>query len=437
MSIEHSPNITKDGLVFHYDVNNEKSFKGAPTTNHIYKYNPRIDSSYISFSASALGTWNRNHSDAITVYNDLGSNISNRTNAGVAIDWYNYYHAIWTYDNELKKPVVTMRDFDGSWKAYSFATGLGTFTSYGLTTGSKYTISWLQWTDDITKTVYAGLYSPQIGTGTNGFQDGLSNTVSPLTSFNTKARTWQRVYCTYTISANTRLDFANPNCYMYGLFGARATLKIADVQLEMLPYPTGFSRLQTRTVAQSMYDLTGNSTIDMTNATFDSTGKLYFNDDHFVRATNTQLSHRTDGLTYSCWVKHTSLDTNYSTYFENGLYTGGILLRQEGPTYMNVFCMGVHTGTLYFTVSINTWYNIVFVRRGDLLFLYVNGVSYGSIAITVDIVLNTSYLYIGRSQHAVGQGIVGYLDVAQVYTRGLSDAEIKQNFNALRGRFGV
>ena len=37
------PNIVRDGLVFHYDLSDGKSFAGEPTTNYIYHQNPRID----------------------------------------------------------------------------------------------------------------------------------------------------------------------------------------------------------------------------------------------------------------------------------------------------------------------------------------------------------------------------------------------------------
>ena len=47
----------------------------------------------------------------------------------------------------------------GQWKAKSFGTGLGSWNSLGLTHGSKYTISWLQWVDNLSKNAKAGLYT--------------------------------------------------------------------------------------------------------------------------------------------------------------------------------------------------------------------------------------------------------------------------------------
>ena len=116
MALGNSPSIITNGLVFHYDMNNIKSFKGAPITNYAYDQNPRIDSSYAQYSATTSGTWAAKHSDAIRVYNDAGSDITGYVNTGVG-DWTNTYHAIWSYDDDLARPVVVLRDYDGNWRS--------------------------------------------------------------------------------------------------------------------------------------------------------------------------------------------------------------------------------------------------------------------------------------------------------------------------------
>lgn len=205
------------------------------TNNIMYFENPRIDQTYEPYVATALGTWQAKHPDAITVYNINGINISSYINTGVT-DWTNTYHAIWTYDNELGKPVVTMRDVDGVWKAKY--RGLGkSMNALGLGAGSKYTISWLQWTEDVTKTAQAGLYG-QNNSATNGFHDGQS-TGKP-SAYNTKPYVWQRVYATFTVNSIWNMD-ANLTLFMYGTVGPRKTLKISDLQIEPLPCPTLYS----------------------------------------------------------------------------------------------------------------------------------------------------------------------------------------------------
>ena len=78
MSVKVGPQATLTGLIFHYDsANTLKSWKGKPTTNYVYTQNPRVDTSYSSYVATATGTWTAKHPDAIRVYNDDGTEITN------------------------------------------------------------------------------------------------------------------------------------------------------------------------------------------------------------------------------------------------------------------------------------------------------------------------------------------------------------------------
>lgn len=265
MSLSNSNSVTS-GLAFSYDMYNPKSWIGKPTTNYAYGHNARTDTSYTSFSATSSGSWNAKHSDAITVYNDAGDNISGYYNSGVG-DWTNTYHAIWTYDYELQRPVVTMRDIDGQWKAKSFSLSVSTPAGMGLSVGSTYSISWLSWTDDINKCANAGMYSRRASDGNYNFWDGQSNSQS--TALNTKPRTWQRVYAVYTVFSGMDIN-ASWTCYMYGHYGNRGTVKIADVQIEAGP-PSSFSKVANR-LANSNLETSPNFPSWNTNAGSSASG---------------------------------------------------------------------------------------------------------------------------------------------------------------------
>lgn len=91
---------------------------------------------------------------------------------------------------------------------------------------------------------------------------------------------------------------------------------------------------------------------------------------------------------------------------------------------------GLNAGTLAIE---NKWTMFSLVSNGSTTTLYVNnGSSSGSVNYTIS----------GMSQDAIGSTdggsqAFGYVATAMVYNRALTISEIKQNFNALRGRFGI
>jgi hypothetical protein len=90
-----------------------------------------------------------------------------------------------------------------------------------------------------------------------------------------------------------------------------------------------------------------------------------------------------------------------------------------------------------------SWYNFVFTWNGSFLNLYRNGVSVSSPVsqtINAQILDNVPVDIGGRMFRSAGgdQGyFAGYIPIAQIYNRALTQTEITQNFNALRGRYGI
>jgi hypothetical protein len=435
MSVHSGPEIVNDNLVFKYDMaNTEKSWKGKPTTNFSYTQNPRIDASYAPYSATSSGTWNAKHPEAIRVYNDLGSDISAYSNTGVT-DWTNTYHAIWTLDTTLNRPVVTMRDFDGNWKAKSF--GLGqTMTSMGLGYGSTYTISWLQWTDDIAKSTNAGLYGANTG-GSNNFHDGLSNSFA--TSYNTLPNTWQRVYATFTVSSAWNLA-AGLSCYMYGHYIKRGTVKVADVQVET-GIPSGFSKQQTRSNTQAILDITGNNTVTAasltyaSNNTFSFDGSSNYIDSGPIALTGTA----TQSITWACWVRPTTgtgdiINMVYPTAGWNmcPIWASGQVFYAKVWSNPNLT-----SGT---TFTLNQYYYLVLVRNNatNTNSFYINGQLVASNIGGYSSSGAANNHYFGRAgSQATNTFFNGQIPTAQIYTRALLADEIQQNFAAYRTRFGI
>jgi hypothetical protein len=154
-----------------------------------------------------------------------------------------------------------------------------------------------------------------------------------------------------------------------------------------------------------------------------------------IIAGNTGLNHGLGDFTYSCWINHTTVNSG-STYFENGLYTGGILIRHQTNT-IAVYAMTNERGSFSFTPTPGQWYNLTFTKRGSDLYCYIDGVEHPTIISLsgVNIVTSTNFIWLGESQHNSSDSFQGRYAIALVYNRGLSAEEIKQNYTAHVTRF--
>ena len=189
----------------------------------------------------------------------------------------------------------------------------------------------------------------------------------------------------------------------------------------------------------SWFDLSGNSnTGTLTNGpTFNSAngGSLVFDgvDDH-IALPNGILS-GTGDFAVNQWIKSLSTGNN-GTIFAN--YPSGNLQIFYGQKFF-----GIYLGTAIYACSVNpcayytsNWSMITALRSGTAIGLYLNGSlvysgttanSIGTAAATFRLGTNTS----------TTEQFTGNIGVTQVYNRALSSQEILQNFNAMRGRYGL
>jgi len=86
------------------------------------------------------------------------------------------------------------------------------------------------------------------------------------------------------------------------------------------------------------------------------------------------------------------------------------------------------------TINANTWYYIVGTWDGTTQLLYKNAELVGTNTPPAGTLNTLDGTYIVSSN---GEGINGRIAVAKVYNRALSANEVLQNYNALKGRFGL
>lgn len=157
------------------------------------------------------------------------------------------------------------------------------------------------------------------------------------------------------------------------------------------------------------------------------------------------LSGLTD-ISIGCWAKFDNINNNDFQYV--------LLARNSGTT--NSYRLGIamikanyfdasSRNALYtingsdlnissFIVSQNVWYNITVTHSGTSRKLYVNGNLISTFTLPVLNLGNT--LEIGRFQND-NHYLPGQVGPTLIYNRALSAGEILQNYNRLKGRFGL
>lgn len=302
----------------------------------------------------------------------------------------------------------------GTWDLYK--------TYSGLSTGTNYTWSALV----------------KLGTATN-FLVTMNNTQSwntgPSAQFSGELSTseYRRVYITGTTntgSFNLHIG-ASYNTELASTVQTGGTIFIRDVRLELTGSQT------------ALVDLTGNNTITANSLTYASDNTFSFN------GTNGYVSCGNLGLFYpqgtiSFWMNSTSV-TSYRNPFHTN-YTGsgnntGIRFEQVTSGLFGVVVgndAGTYAGyTLTSSLSANTWYyvTVTWSTSTNTLTGYINGVQSFSSNHTYWATQLASVCFgVGFSSDRFFSGLISN---ASIYNRALSAAEVKQNFNALRGRYGL
>ena len=145
-------------------------------------------------------------------------------------------------------------------------------------------------------------------------------------------------------------------------------------------------------------------------------------------------------FTASAWINISTLK-NFSGIISK--------VRNDRGGVYSFMCTAHNDGTLAFYnnaawffstnagITTNTWYNVVFSFNGSTLSYYVNGVAYGTSTLTWPETA-AHEVFLG-SWYSINNlyDLNGKIAEAKLYNRALSAAEVLQNFNALRGRFGI
>ena len=424
MALQHSPKTVTDSLIFYYDMLNiKKSWIGPTTTN---------------------------------LYGDFGTSAELRTNTQFNWDGTNWTSGSPGCDGPQEVNAGTVYKFvsgslSSSWSGNSYGY---MYKDIATTNGLVYTSSFWCYVssdcniDSIPATI-------EITSGSSA-----SNIVSSYDM--SKKGSWQRVGVRTTGAGGTSRFLIYPQ--RYGITDGSFTgyFLITAPQVEQFDFASPYVA-SSRANTQALLDLTNRNTITATSLTYNNNGTFSFTE----ASSNTLLTNvpltaipATSDFTLECWVKITAFPTagtpvKVGMLFGAAHYTGaGIYWNgNTAGTAMNVYAyirgQDAYRSTSLYSLNLNTWYHLVMVNSytGNKTQLFVNGSLYNEVT-GPSLPYNTTNTSvagnIGISKNQIDGGgtntysfITGNVDIAKIYTIALTDSQILQNFNALRGRYGI
>lgn len=192
-------------------------------------------------------------------------------------------------------------------------------------------------------------------------------------------------------------------------------------------------------------DLSTNSTavnLSSTSYTTDAGGGISFSSSA-SSANFTATLNFSGGFTLETWIKHTGVVSTarvqrYMTIGSSPLE--GPVLRHNSASNGSLHGYLFDSGNTFREIDVagqiltNTYYHLVYTYDGTTFRLYKNNVQVGTLVATVTLpTLGTT--------HGLAPGGVEYFEgnmyAARYYNRALTAAEILQNYDALRNRFGL
>jgi hypothetical protein len=168
------------------------------------------------------------------------------------------------------------------------------------------------------------------------------------------------------------------------------------------------------------------------------------------RVSRTGAINTGNNFTVNAWIYPTVLGTTRRSIVGNSYNyntRNGWFFCTSGGGINNTFFLSVGADAAYRvaaadTLSINTWQYVtaVVANGGGTITLYRNGQSTNtslSFLSSGTITYADTEFHIGFRQIALPDPYTGNIAQVSIYNRALTDAEILQNYNATKGRFGL
>jgi hypothetical protein len=249
---------------------------------------------------------------------------------------------------------------------------------------------------------------------------------------------WYQAYNTFTTNASTNVMYLGMWYYQYNVYDTVYLYKASLTQgTHTFPPEQIIPPYTTRSATQGLLPLVGNSSLDLTNVSFDSNAQMTFDGTNdYVEFPSVTLS----GDFTVTQVVNLSATANGPMSIGGGYYL-------NGSTYLgymwfrnnnNEIRLAVNgEQTVIFSVADSLWVGKTIyyaVRRsGSTATLYINGAEIASGTVSTN---NFDIRTIGYS-YSTSYASLGTIPVTVLYNRALSAGEVRQNYLHYKTRFNL
>jgi hypothetical protein len=404
MALSHNPSTITKNLVFSFDVNNLKSYKGPVVANILKQLsNNNSTAAGISITAGTEEVFIPQLGKMTSKYSLIQNN----------------YPAVST--NCCPSP-------------FTFGNGFTVLPSTLYTYAIVYKVE-----SGYTNSNYMYRYEYTSLGGSKTIEGGVFNNTRRVHLGNG----WYWAWGTFTTQAtSTWIGYTGFFYYRYSTVPDRAY--VAKAILVQGDYSSLHPKLwpelnTTRSITQTLYDLTGTNEITPNSVTYNSDGTFTFvNTNTNEISLPNSLGYNTNNISAFAWFKR-----NGSPSGSYQIICGGQELEISIPDPGGQLRVGIVSGGTRYVSNHGSglldgnWHYIGFTSDGTTKTAYIDGVAVGTQAVLGSLTKTFANRKIGRFGSSETYYTNGDIPAYYIYNRALTAAEIRQNYNALKGRYGL
>jgi hypothetical protein len=180
------------------------------------------------------------------------------------------------------------------------------------------------------------------------------------------------------------------------------------------------------------------------NATYNSSDPKYFsyNGSNSWLESSTSAAYDSQTITMECWFYPSPLSQEGFLFEKGAVNSQYSMFLSLTAFYFRTFGGTINNQDLTFASSTyltaNVWNHVICTYNGSIKIIYVNGVQVASVNASGTLNTGQTNQYIGKYGNAGNNyPFNGRIGETRVYNIALSAAQVLQNYNATKGRFGL